>query len=122
MVINGDIWTDFDFSLLPDQLPAGILAHLIMVDNPAHNLAGDFALKDNGLQSAGDNKLTFSGVGVYHRTLFDLVDSPVARLGPLLRQVMDLGQVTGQYYNGRWTDVGTPQRLSELEQALIAQD
>ena len=127
LVVNGDIHTDFDFKLLPTSLPTGILAHLVMVDNPAHNVSGDFALTTllpnskqprSILNSDGVSKLTFAGIGLYHRDLFSTLLPGAAPLGPLLRQAMAAKKITGQHHAGQWTDVGTPERLIKLEQEL----
>lgn len=129
IAVNGDIWSDYDFARLPRE-PAGD-AHLVLVDNPAHHRAGDFALHDDGrLASDGDDRLTFAGIGVYRPGLFDdwqaaIGGAPGAdatpprfRLAPLLRRAMDRGRATGEHHRGRWTDVGTPQRLAELDASL----
>ena len=129
IAVNGDVWCDADFATLPRE-PAGI-AHLLLVDNPVHNPDGDFALDAQGqLHGAGDGRLTFSGIGVYRPALFDgwrdvIGDAPGAdetpprfKLAPLLRAAMARGEVTGTHHHGRWTDVGTPQRLAELDAAL----
>ena len=129
IAVNGDVWCDADFATLPRE-PAGI-AHLLLVDNPVHNPDGDFALDAQGrLHDEGDGKLTFSGIGVYRPALFDgwrdvIGDAPGAdetpprfKLAPLLRAAMARDEVTGTHHHGRWTDVGTPQRLAELDAAL----
>ncbi|HUH89940.1 MAG TPA: nucleotidyltransferase family protein, partial [Lysobacter sp.] len=129
VAINGDIWTDHDFATLPQE-PAED-AYLVLVDNPSHHPAGDFALDSKGLlHDEGDIRLTFSGIGVYRPSLFDdwstvignadgASDTPPRfKLAPLLRAAMARGTVTGAHHRGRWTDVGTPQRLAELDDAL----
>jgi len=129
IAVNGDIWTDFDFARLPRE-PAGD-AHLVLVDNPAHNAGGDFALQPDGrVQSDGTAKLTFSGIGVYRPELFldwrgVIGDAPGAhetpprfRLAPLLRAAMRRHAVGGERHAGAWTDVGTPGRLRQLDDAL----
>lgn len=129
IAINGDIWTDYDFADLPRE-PVGD-AHLVLVDNPPHNPRGDFALAANGhVHSDGDERLTFAGIGVYRPALFDgwrevIGDAPGAdaspprfKLAPLLRAAMARGRVCGERHGGRWTDVGTPARLAELDAAL----
>ena len=117
VVVNGDIWCDYDFSSLPAQ-PEG-LAHLIMVDNPQHHPHGDFALQDSGyLNTNGENKLTFSGIGVYQPTLFANMVTAVQPLAPLLRNAMQQEKVTGEHYQGNWLDIGTPERLTELNQSI----
>lgn len=129
IAVNGDIWTDYDFARLPRD-PAGE-AHLVLVDNPEHHPKGDFALLDDGIMASdGDAKLTFSGIGVYRPSLFDdwreiIGDAPGAdetpprfKLAPLLRAAMARGEATGEHHRGAWTDVGTPQRLEQLDSRL----
>ena len=129
IAVNGDIWSDADYSLLPKQV-AGC-AHLVLVDNPAHNSKGDFALDKSGrVHSDGETKLTFSGIGIYQLKLFtnwrdiigDVKDAaetpPRFKLAPLLRHAMNTGQVSGEHHIGRWTDVGTPERLDELNRQM----
>ena len=129
LAINGDIWCDHPLGTLP--APRGA-AHLVLVDNPAHHPGGDFVLAADGSVSAeGTPRLTFSGIGVYRRALFDGWREVIgARAGadavpprfpiaPLLRAAMARGAVSGEHHRGRWTDVGTPQRLAELD-ALLA--
>lgn len=116
LVINGDIWTDMDLQLLPGT-PAG-LAHLVMVDNPSWH-SGDFHLAVDGkVQENGSPKLTFAGMGVYQPAFFAPLQPGVQPLGPLLRQAMQTGQVTGQHWGGSWFDVGTPARLKALDSLL----
>ncbi len=126
-VVNGDIYTEYDFGRLAEplaRLAAGDdQAHLVMVDNPPQHPKGDFVLEDgrvkSGEQSAEYPRLTFSGIGVYRRTLFaDLRAGEKAPLAPLLRRVMDVARVSGEHYSGRWTDVGTPARLAALDEEL----
>jgi N-acetyl-alpha-D-muramate 1-phosphate uridylyltransferase len=129
LAVNGDVWTDFDFARLPAEPPG--LAHLVLVDNPPQHPAGDFALHDDGrVDSEGEPRLTFAGIGMYRASLFDDwrsiigdvpgVDEtpPRFKLAPLLRAAMARGQVAGTHHAGRWTDVGTPERLAELDASL----
>jgi MurNAc alpha-1-phosphate uridylyltransferase len=117
LVINGDIWTDYPYQQLYRE-PEG-LAHLVLIDNPAHHPEGDFQLHGRRLTAEGKGKLTFSGIGVYQPDLF--TDSPVGAfpLAPLLRGAMQAGEVSGEYFQGRWLDIGTPQRLAELNRELL---
>jgi MurNAc alpha-1-phosphate uridylyltransferase len=128
-VVNGDIYCEFDFTRLAEplaRLAAGHdRAHLVLVDNPAHHPKGDFAL-DAGRVSKGDagltpdpSRLTFSGIGVYHRALF--AGTPAhekAPLAPLLRAAIADNRVSGEHFAGRWVDVGTPERLQHLDESL----
>lgn len=131
IAVNGDVWTDFDFAQLPAHPPGD--AHLVLVDNPDHNPDGDFALHPSGdVRTGGATRLTYAGIGIYRASLFDnwvqvIGDAPGAdatpprfRLAPLLRAAMREGQVTGTHHRGRWTDVGTPQRLQLLDAELSA--
>ena len=124
VVVNGDVFCDADFTALraaAQGLEAdGPLAHLMLVDNPEHHREGDFHLDNAGrIHTDGQPRLTFSGLGAYHPALFaDLADNTPAKLAPLLREAMNAGKVTGQHYAGRWVDVGTPQRLAELDREL----
>src|SRR5690606_31262957 len=129
IAVNGDVWTDYDFDALPNE-PTGD-AHLVMVDNPPQHSGGDFSLDDGGrLTTDGEPRLTFSGIGLYRPSLLDdwkqvigAVEGverqpPRFKLAPLLRAAMSRGRVSGEHHRGRWTDVGTPQRLAELDEGL----
>jgi len=117
VVINGDIWCDYDFSDLPASFDGW--AHLIMVDNPQHHSEGDFSLQDSGYLSVeGEGKLTFSGIGLYHSMLFENITEKIKPLAPLLRESMQQKKITGEYYSGTWLDIGTPERLLELNQSV----
>ncbi|MES9949502.1 MAG: N-acetylmuramate alpha-1-phosphate uridylyltransferase MurU [Candidatus Thiodiazotropha sp.] len=119
LVLNGDIWCDFDFSGL--NLKQKDMAHLVLVPNPDHHRQGDFQLKQGRVSQGSERRLTFSGIGVYHPRLFASCRPEAFPLGPLLRAAMDRGHVSGECFNGLWMDIGTPQRLTRLEQ-LIMQD
>jgi N-acetyl-alpha-D-muramate 1-phosphate uridylyltransferase len=92
------------------------LAHIYLVPNPPHNAKGDFGISDSGLAlSRAAEQFTYSTLGLYHPALFrDTPAGQKAALAPLLRQAMQGGQVTAALYSGPWTDVGTPERLAEL--------
>jgi len=125
LVMNGDVWCDWNPSSAPRMAAAlqsrDMLAWLLLADNPSHHPEGDFSLGADSLLAeprAGDT-LTFTGIGVYHPQLFREVNAhQPARLAPLLYQAIQQGRVMGQHYNGQWTDVGTPQRLAELDASL----
>lgn len=113
VVVNGDILTDFPFLRLPRSLQG--LAHLVMVNNPAHHPQGDFSLADGRLQAEGPVPLTFSGIGVYSKALFTQCVAGKFPLAPLLRTAMARDAVTGEHYTGDWWDIGTPERLRRLD-------
>lgn len=125
LVVNGDIFCDYDFSNAAARYNtqvlsnSGQLAHLVLVENPAHNGTGDFGLQIDTVVEASETMLTFSGIGVYSPELFEgIVRGSKAKLAPLLRAAMASGKVSGEYYAGRWIDVGTPERLKQLDESL----
>jgi len=128
LVINGDVFTpNLNVHHLMEEVsvlrsnPAKPLAHLLMVPNPIQHPNGDFYLKDGQVSSQellGAQRLTFSGIGIYHKDLFkDLEFGAPAKLAPLLKEAMGQNKVSGEKYLGPWHDVGTPQRLQELNAA-----
>lgn len=120
LVINGDVFTDIDYATL--SLPEGKLAHLVLVDNPPQHAAGDFGLANGLVVETAAQTLTFSGVGIYHPQLFEsLTKGQPAKLAPLLRQAMQQQQVSGQHHAGIWHDIGTPERLQQLDRWLRTQ-
>jgi MurNAc alpha-1-phosphate uridylyltransferase len=123
IVMNGDIYTDFDLRRLQRAATAlttgGPLAHLVLVDNPAHHPEGDFCHDRGMVVEHGGARLTFSGIGVYHPTLFDAVPRGARHgLAALLRLPIAEGRVSGEHHPGLWIDVGTPARLEQLEHLL----
>jgi MurNAc alpha-1-phosphate uridylyltransferase len=116
LVINGDIWTDYD-AQSNRKLAEGILAHLILVPNPKHNPEGDFALEEHKVVDA--RQYTFSGIAYYSPKLFENVPYGKNALAPLLRAAMKEGKVTGELYEGKWLDIGTPERLELLNAQLF---
>jgi|SRR5690554_3388115 len=120
LVVNGDIWTDFPFETLRHfKLTADKLCHLVMVDNPAHNPKGDFHLDEHGLLRAdGEPKLTFSGIGLYHPDMFANYAIEKRPLKPLFIKAMQHSKLSGQYYAGEWSDIGTIKRLTDLAKQL----
>ncbi len=126
LVVNGDIYVDYDFSNIK-PLAQDQLAHLWLVDNPGHHLAGDFVLQHGMLknlaeQSATEQSLTFSGIGLYRPSLFnDFLQQKVMALAPVLRAGIEQNAISGERLSGLWSDVGTPERLSAINE-LLAQN
>jgi MurNAc alpha-1-phosphate uridylyltransferase len=126
LVVNGDVYTQIDFAALSARAsgigPGAALAHLVLVSNPEHHPNGDFALESGRVCSDGPRRLTFSGIGLYAPQLFaDIPPGTRAQLAPLLRKAMADGRVTGEQFTGLWADVGTPERLAQLDAQLRAQ-
>jgi MurNAc alpha-1-phosphate uridylyltransferase len=120
LVVNGDVFTEFDFATLVARgLRQGERAHLVLIDNPPHHPRGDFALEDGEVRETGGGLLTFAGIGLYDPALFaGVAPGTRAALAPLLREAMRARRVTGTHYQGRWIDVGTAERLAQLDAAL----
>ncbi len=117
LVVNGDVYCEMDFASL--ALNGDEDAFLALVDNPPQHPGGDFALAGGKVLAEGAHKLTFSGIGVYRPELFaGIARGAKAKLAPLLRERMALGQVGGIRFRGRWEDVGTPERLRRLDEEL----
>ncbi len=123
LVINGDVFCDVDigtFAKPTQRLARGDdLAHLLLVTNPRHHPQGDFTLDGERVSEVSEKRLTYSGIGLFHPALFSsLAIGEYAALGPLLRQAMAQGRISGQRHDGYWIDVGTPERLAELDRHL----
>lgn len=120
VIVNGDIWTDYPFDTLPALSGEEVLAHLVMVDNPPQHPEGDFAITAQGRLTAAtaSGAYTYSGIAVYHPGFFKGLGVGKRALSPLLRQAMHDSTVSGEYYKGLWFDIGTPQRLEELDRRL----
>ena len=134
VAVAGDIYCPhFDFNqvkyALEERDPWGKpyapherdLAWLYLVKNPAHHLKGDFALANFSLTNDGEPRYTFSGIGVYRPELFDNITAgETAKLAPILREFADQGKIGAEVYRGDWTDVGTIERLEQLNAPLKA--
>ncbi len=124
LVVNGDIFTDYPFAQLKQFKPS-TLAHLILVPNPKHHPQGDFYLKQTKVydeQSAniinGIKKYTYSGIALFHKDFFKDIKVGKQALAPLLHQAISQQQVTGELYHGLWSDIGTIERLENMEEEL----
>lgn len=118
LVVNGDIATDFPFAKLKNQ-PVDF-AHLVLVPNPEHHQKGDFHIDENGrLSMSGNERFTFSGIGLYAPEFFKTAPKNSAKLAPLLRDAMHENRITGELFAGFWMDIGTPERLQALEDYVL---
>ncbi len=116
IVINGDIWTDFPLASL--TLSEGMLGKIVLTQNPAHHTGGDFALSNGIVRTDGPELFTFTGIGLYHPQLFSGLPTEPLPLGPLLRSTASRKLLSGQFYPGKWYDIGTPERLEALGREL----
>ncbi len=119
ILINGDVWTTFDFAKLVEiQLAEDKMAHLLLTDNPQHNPTGDFVLKDDLARVKSNNEqqtYTFAGISIINPKLLAKVKPTQAYpLAPLLKNNMQQGKISAQYLSDKWVDVGTPERLTNL--------
>ena len=112
LVVNGDVWTDFSYDS-SFSLSKGVLAHLILIDNPEHNPKGDFLLDKS------EKKYTFSGIGYYSKKMFENLTYGKRPLAPLLFKAIEEKRLTNEYYKGSWHDIGTPERLKLLDELFI---
>ena len=120
LTVNGDIRTGYAFARL--RAVKCDHAHLVMVPNPAHNPDGDFALRHARLSEDGPDKLTYSGIAVYHPRLFEGCSPGKFSMVPLLRRAMREHFVTGERYDGPWNDIGSPERLEQARRAELWAD
>ena len=115
LVVNADVLTDYPFEqLLKRQLDLHT-GHLVLVDNPAQHPDGDFSITQGRVSSRGEKTYTFSGIALYHPTFFDGHSEGKQPLLPLLLSAIDEGRLFGEHFDGTWHDVGTPQRLADLD-------
>jgi len=121
VLINSDVYSDYPIAWLVQRarvLAPGTLAHLVLVPNPAHNSRGDFGLTGEKVSNNGAASLTFSGLSVHRPELFAGCKPGRFPMLPLWRAAVEQGRVTGELYRGHWSDIGTPQRLGELEASV----
>ena len=120
IAVNADIWSDYPVAALVDKrLAPNCLAHLVLVNNPAENLSGDFSLSSDGFCLDQKPGYTFSGFRIFSPKLFDDCQQGCFSVVPLMRQAIAHKLITGELFGGRWVDVGTPERLNLLNQQLV---
>lgn len=126
LLVNADIWTDYSFEKLAlgnlacPPLPEAA-AHLVLVNNPSHNFAGDFSLQAGKVEFGTANMLTYAGIGLYDPRFFDGYAGGKRALLPLLHQAIAEGRLFAEHFHGRWTDVGTPERYAYLQRSRLQQ-
>ncbi len=116
LVVNGDVFCEYDFDNNFDL--GDKLAHLILVNNPEHNQNGDFGLDNALVLNNDETQYTFSGIGYYSPKLFESVESEKSALAPLLRSAIQKQKISGTLYEGMWYDIGTPQRLEDINKKM----
>ncbi len=119
-VVNADVYTDYVVG--PDALPADSIGHLVLVQTPAHKTVGDFDLQDGKVRNAAMPSLTFSGIACYRPEFLSGEAQGRFPLAPLLRRAADGLKLSGSLHAGVWEDVGTPERLADLNQSLRARE
>lgn len=117
-VISSDVYTDYDFRQLRNLSLGDNKAHLVMVDNPQHHRDGDFSIGSYGLLGLEGDKLTWGSIGVFKPEFFDDVGPGKCTLRTLFDTSIPEGELSGEYHDGFWTDVGTPERLDQLRQLI----
>ena len=122
ILVNGDVWTTMDFAPLLDIHLHDQQAHLVLVENPPQHPQGDFVLAHGQAYTFEQNQegtaLTYSGIAVLHPNLFNGLDAGKRPLAPLLKQAMQQQQVSAEKMQALWVDVGTPERLQQLDQQI----
>lgn len=119
VTVNGDIYCDYDFARLRRHADGLDTLHLVLVDNPPQHPKGDFALSGDRVLNTGEPMRTFAGIGFYRPELFrHIVPGSSAPLAPILRAQCDLGRASGEHFQGVWHDIGTPERLQQLDRQL----
>ena len=117
LVVNADVWTSYPFAQLYN-FTLKDKAHLVLVENPKHHKQGDFGLRNGRLIESDQTLLTYSGIGVYSAEFFAGVQAGKFPLAPMLREYIAEGKITGERFEGDWQDIGTPQRLNDLDVML----
>lgn len=117
IVTNADIFTDFDYSSLPEE--PDFDGHLVLVNNPPHNPTGDFVFENGRIIEQGVQKLTYSGIAVFYPYFFEDCKPGRAPLAPLLFDSAKEQRLSGQHFTGFWNDIGTPARLKKVNENLV---
>jgi len=118
LLVNSDVYTDIDFASL--RMAPDDLAQLVLVPNPPHHLQGDSWLDNGRIGNEGGERLTYSGISLLHPKLFAGAEPGRFPLLPWLLRALAAGRLGGQKHAGRWLDIGTPERLRELDAELAS--
>jgi len=118
LLVNGDVWTDINFAPLRRAPDEGVLAHLVLVENPPQHPRGDFRLEQSRVLEGEGTRHTYSGIGIYRPEIFAGCEPGKFSLLPVLRRAIEAGALTGELHRGRWSDIGTIDRLNALDAEL----
>ena len=121
IVVSGDVWTDFPLARLQSVLAAQDMAHFIVVPNPDFHARGDFALRDGRFVAEGP-RYTYANIGVFRPEFFAGCKPGKFALAPLMFEWIARERVSGELYEGRWCNVGTPEQLAQLDRELRGED
>jgi len=127
LVVSGDIYTDYPFEKIKataeQRMHTSTLAHLVLVDNPPHHLKGDYALCPDGrVNDMGGPLYNFAGIGVYRAELFKDCPKGSFRLPDLFKKAFATQGVTGEYYAGKWFNIGTPEQLKQVNEQYHSEE
>jgi MurNAc alpha-1-phosphate uridylyltransferase len=116
LLVNGDVWTDLDFSTIPSSLSGNDQAMLFLVDQPDWREKGDFNLEDSRVRESNNPDLLYAGIALYHPSILDDANVEKFSIVPRLKKAIQENRVAGKRMIGEWDDVGTPERLSALRE------
>ena len=114
LLVNGDVWTDLDFSIIPKTLSGNDQAMLFLAKQPEWREKGDFNLDESRVRESGTPNLLYAGIALYHPSILDGAVVEKFSIVPRLKKAIQQDRVAGQLINGEWDDVGTPERLAAL--------
>jgi len=114
LLVNGDVWTDLDFSIIPKTLSSNDQAMLFLAKQPEWREKGDFNLDESRVRESGTPNLLYAGIALYHPSILDGAVVEKFSIVPRLKKAIQQDRVAGQLINGEWDDVGTPERLAAL--------
>ena len=114
LIVNADIFCDYDFTRIP-TLDIDVDAHLVLVNTPDYKTCGDFSLRDGNVLEDESPSLTYSGIAIYHPRIINGAKVERFSIIPRLRKAIEFGRVRGTFHRGNWSDVGTPERLLQLQ-------
>jgi MurNAc alpha-1-phosphate uridylyltransferase len=119
IVVSGDIWCPYPFASLPARLNERDVAHFVLVPNPSFHANGDFGLQTDRVINAADERYTYANIGIFRPAFFEGCRAERFPLVPIMLRRIDEARVSGELYEGRWRNIGTPAQLAELDRELL---